>query len=126
MGAFARLRLSVCDGARLGCFLAFRHNGLDREVNAKIGRKGNPGGPGSHAGHTGDKDVFRLVLLGIAVMGFKGQLGAVAAPRLTLPTLTSFRPAQVWDSLVLGGFAQIPLTATNAIIACAALTGSGS
>jgi MFS superfamily sulfate permease-like transporter len=62
-----------------------------------------------------------LVLLGIAVMGFKGQLDAVAAPRLTLPTLTSFRPVQVWDSLVLGGFAQIPLTATNAIIACAAL-----
>lgn len=62
-----------------------------------------------------------LVLLGLAVMGFKGQLHAVAPPRLTLPSITGFKAVEVWDSLLRGGFAQIPLTATNAIIAAAAL-----
>ncbi|GAB4338628.1 MAG: putative sulfate/molybdate transporter [Candidatus Abyssubacteria bacterium] len=62
-----------------------------------------------------------LVLLGLAIMALKGQLQAVAPPQLTLPPLTSFRPAEVWESLVKAGFAQIPLTATNAIIATAAL-----
>jgi len=62
-----------------------------------------------------------LVLLGVVIMGIKGQLSVVASPRLTLPPLSGFQLSQVWESLVLGGFAQIPLTATNAIIACAAL-----
>ena len=62
-----------------------------------------------------------LVLLGIAIMGLKGQLGVVASPRFTPPPITGFRLSQIWDSFILGGFAQIPLTATNAIIATAAL-----
>lgn len=62
-----------------------------------------------------------LVVLGVVIMGVKGQLHAVAAPRLTLPPLTGFQLGEIWDSLIRGGFAQIPLTATNAIIAAAAL-----
>jgi MFS superfamily sulfate permease-like transporter len=62
-----------------------------------------------------------LILLGVAIMGFKGQLQAIAPPMLTLPSITVFKPVEVWDSLLRGGFAQIPLTATNAIIAVAAL-----
>jgi MFS superfamily sulfate permease-like transporter len=62
-----------------------------------------------------------LVLLGILVMAIKGNLSLVDAPRLTLPPLTGFRVGEMWESLVRGGFAQIPLTATNAIIATAAL-----
>jgi MFS superfamily sulfate permease-like transporter len=62
-----------------------------------------------------------LVVLGLAIMAMKGQLQGVAPPQLTLPPLTSFRPIEVWESLVKAGFAQIPLTATNAIIATAAL-----
>ncbi|RJP69701.1 MAG: hypothetical protein C4532_10505 [Candidatus Abyssobacteria bacterium SURF_17] len=62
-----------------------------------------------------------LVVLGLAIMGFNGDFERVAGPRLTLPPFTSFSLREVWDSLVLGGFAQIPLTATNAIIATSAL-----
>jgi MFS superfamily sulfate permease-like transporter len=62
-----------------------------------------------------------LILLGVAIMGFKGHLQGVAPPRLSLPSITTFRPTEVWDSIVQAGFAQIPLTATNAIIAVAAL-----
>jgi xanthine/uracil/vitamin C permease (AzgA family) len=62
-----------------------------------------------------------LILLGLAIMGFKGQLQVVTPPQLTLPSITMFKPVEVWNSMVRGGFAQIPLTATNAIIAVAAL-----
>jgi len=62
-----------------------------------------------------------LMALGIAVMFAKGQLRYIAAPGLTLPTLTAFTPREVWDTLLLAGFAQIPLTVTNATIATAAL-----
>jgi MFS superfamily sulfate permease-like transporter len=62
-----------------------------------------------------------LVVLGLVVMALKGQLQMIDAPHLTLPPLTGFQPREIWDSLVRGGFAQIPLTATNAIIATSAL-----
>lgn len=62
-----------------------------------------------------------LMALGIAIMLVQGRFSQVAFTGLTWPTLTLFRPAEVWDSLVLGGFAQIPLTVTNAVIATAAL-----
>lgn len=62
-----------------------------------------------------------LVLLGIAVMGFNGQLGAIDTPGFTLPPLTTFSLAEVWDTLVYAGFAQIPLTVTNATIATSCL-----
>jgi hypothetical protein len=62
-----------------------------------------------------------LVLMGIVIMGFNGKLGSLASPGFTLPPLTSFSLAEVWDTLILAGFAQIPLTVTNATIATSCL-----
>jgi len=62
-----------------------------------------------------------LVVLGIVIMAFRGQLGTVAGPSLTLPPLTTFDPRLIWPVLRDGGLAQIPLTATNAVIATSVL-----
>jgi hypothetical protein len=62
-----------------------------------------------------------LMLLGIAIVAFQGRLPAAEVIRFTPPPLTGFTPREVWDSLVLAGFAQIPLTITNATIATSAL-----
>ncbi|MBA4423888.1 MAG: hypothetical protein C0390_12460, partial [Syntrophus sp. (in: bacteria)] len=62
-----------------------------------------------------------LMLLGIALVAFRGQLPPANLIRFTPPPLTGFSPREVWDSLVLAGFAQIPLTITNATIATSAL-----
>ena len=62
-----------------------------------------------------------LMVLGITIMIIKGQLQQVDPPDLVLPTLTSFRLEQVWQTLILAGFAQIPLTATNAVISTSSL-----
>jgi len=58
-----------------------------------------------------------LMILGLAIMLFKGQFQQVASPDLALPNLTGFRLKEVWQTLILAGFSQIPLTATNAVIA---------
>ncbi|MDO9230627.1 MAG: molybdate transporter family protein [Syntrophales bacterium] len=65
-----------------------------------------------------------LMLLGIAIVAFQGRLPSADLIRFTPPPLTGFSPREVWDSLVLAGFAQIPLTITNATIATAALIGT--
>lgn len=62
-----------------------------------------------------------LMLLGIAIVAFQGRLPSAEAIRFTPPPMTGFSPKEVWDSLVLAGFAQIPLTITNATIATSAL-----
>lgn len=62
-----------------------------------------------------------LMVLGVAVMLSKGQLQQMALPDISLPPLTGFRLAEVWQTLLLAGFAQIPLTATNAVIATSSL-----
>jgi len=62
-----------------------------------------------------------LMALGLAVMLFKGQFNEVSPPGFRIPTLTTFNLDEVWQSLVLAGFSQIPLTVTNAVIATAAL-----
>jgi MFS superfamily sulfate permease-like transporter len=43
---------------------------------------------------------------------------------MTLPGFTLFSPHEVWQTFLLAGFAQIPLTVTNAVIATAALIKS--
>lgn len=62
-----------------------------------------------------------LMVLGAAVMFAEGKLQSLAAPAFSLPPVTTFTPQEVWDTLLLAGFAQVPLTITNATIATAAL-----
>lgn len=61
-----------------------------------------------------------LVVLGAAILFFKEQL-RIESPALVLPPVTHFSFEQIWQTLVAAGFAQIPLTATNAVIATSAL-----
>ena len=62
-----------------------------------------------------------LVLLGLVIMGFEGKLGRVTGLGFSLPPLTMFDLHEIWPALRDGGLAQIPLTATNAVIAISAL-----
>jgi hypothetical protein len=62
-----------------------------------------------------------LMVLGVATIIINGNFQQVTPPALNLPPLTGFRLEEVWQTLLLAGFAQIPLTVTNATIATAAL-----
>jgi len=62
-----------------------------------------------------------LILVGVAIMGFRGDLQKVSGLAFRLPPLTGFRLEEVWRALLLAGFAQIPLTATNAVISTSSL-----
>ncbi len=62
-----------------------------------------------------------LIVLGIAIVGFRGELLGAINLGFTLPPLTIFSPIEIWKGLILAGFAQIALTATNAVIATSAL-----
>jgi xanthine/uracil/vitamin C permease (AzgA family) len=62
-----------------------------------------------------------LTALGVAIMLARGQFHRVDFSHIMLPPLTGFRLGEVWQALVLAGFAQIPLTATNAVIAVSSL-----
>jgi MFS superfamily sulfate permease-like transporter len=62
-----------------------------------------------------------LMILGAAIIIFKGLLPEVGFHGISLPTRTGFSLKEVWQTLVLAGFAQIPLTATNAVIVTALL-----
>jgi MFS superfamily sulfate permease-like transporter len=62
-----------------------------------------------------------LMILGVVIILIKGQLPEVVFHGVSMPPLTGFSLKEVWETLVLAGFAQIPLTATNAVIATALL-----
>ena len=62
-----------------------------------------------------------LMVLGIAILGFQGQLHGIFHLSFTLPSFTTFSIAEIWKGLILAGFAQIALTTTNAVIATSAL-----
>jgi MFS superfamily sulfate permease-like transporter len=62
-----------------------------------------------------------LMALGLGIMAWRGELQQVVAFDVTLPALTLPRLDEVWRAMVLAGFAQIPLSLTNAVIAAAAL-----
>jgi len=62
-----------------------------------------------------------LMVLGIVMVGFRDELPGAIHLGFTLPPLTLFSPLEIWKGLVLAGFAQIALTATNAVIATSAL-----
>lgn len=62
-----------------------------------------------------------LMVLGVAIMAWQGKLPSSWDLSLTLPPLTVPRLNDVWQAMLLAGFAQIPLSITNAVIAPAAL-----
>lgn len=62
-----------------------------------------------------------LMVLGIALVGFRGELPRAIHLGFALPPLTTFSALEIWKGLVLAGFAQIALTTTNAVIATSAL-----
>lgn len=62
-----------------------------------------------------------LMMIGIGVVGFRGELMQAIDLGFALPPITLFRPIEIWQGMVLAGFAQIALTATNAVIATSAL-----
>ena len=64
-----------------------------------------------------------LVVLGITIVGFRGELPETIHLGFTLPPLTTFSLLEIWKGLVLAGFAQIALTTTNAVIATSSLIG---
>ncbi|MHB9150503.1 MAG: putative sulfate/molybdate transporter, partial [Thermoleophilia bacterium] len=62
-----------------------------------------------------------LIGLGLIIMVVKGQLPGVETFGFRVPSMATFTGGEVWQALLLAGFAQIPLTATNAVIATSAL-----
>jgi sulfate permease, SulP family len=62
-----------------------------------------------------------LMALGVVIMGVRGDLAntvtyGIRLPRFAVPTWDD-----VWRTMVLAGFAQIPLTITNAVLATATM-----
>lgn len=62
-----------------------------------------------------------LITLGIGIMFIKGQFQQMHQPAISFPYFTSFTFNEVWQTLFLAGFAQIPLTITNATISTSSL-----
>ncbi len=65
-----------------------------------------------------------LVVLGLGIMLAKGEFTQFGSVALRLPTFATFTAGQVWQTLLLAGFAQIPLTATNAVISTSSVITS--
>ena len=62
-----------------------------------------------------------LILFGILIMAFKGQLKGILEIGFTLPPITNISLREIFQGMLLAGIAQIPLTLTNAVIAVTAL-----
>jgi MFS superfamily sulfate permease-like transporter len=62
-----------------------------------------------------------LMALGVGIIAWQGKLPTAWDLTLTLPPLTLPRLPDVWQAMLLAGFAQVPLSITNAVIATAAL-----
>jgi len=62
-----------------------------------------------------------LIVLGVVVASIKGELLKVLRVGFELPPITTFGLRDIYQAMLLAGFAQLPLTATNAIIATSAL-----
>ncbi|MGC9358183.1 MAG: putative sulfate/molybdate transporter, partial [Anaerolineae bacterium] len=59
-----------------------------------------------------------LIVLGVGLAAWRGDLGELRLA-FTLPPLTIPHLADVWQAMLLAGFAQIPLSVTNAVMATA-------
>jgi hypothetical protein len=62
-----------------------------------------------------------IMLIGVGIIAWQGKLGQSLELAFTLPPLTVPNRDDVWRAMFLAGFAQIPLSITNAVIATAAL-----
>jgi len=62
-----------------------------------------------------------LMVLGLGIVAWRGDLPGSWELALSLPPITLPRLGDVWQAMLLAGFAQIPLSITNAVIAPAAL-----
>lgn len=62
-----------------------------------------------------------LVGLGAVIMFFRGEFQHVQPPSFALPAPASFSLEEVWQAMLLAGFAQIPLTVTNATLSTCSL-----
>ena len=62
-----------------------------------------------------------LVAGGVVLLAVRGDLPAAGAFTLSLPPLVAIDPGEIWSALRDGGLAQVPLTATNAVLATSAL-----
>ncbi len=62
-----------------------------------------------------------LMLLGFAIIAVQGNMPLPLDFVFTLPDIHIPRLSEMWQAMLLAGFAQIPLSITNAIIAPAAL-----
>jgi len=62
-----------------------------------------------------------IVSLGIAIMASRGDLRGPLSFGITLPSFSLPAWGDVRESMVLAGFAQIPLTITNAVLATATM-----
>jgi MFS superfamily sulfate permease-like transporter len=62
-----------------------------------------------------------LMALGVGILAWQGRLANSFELSVSLPPLTLPRLDDVWRAMLLAGFAQIPLSITNAVIATAAL-----
>ncbi len=62
-----------------------------------------------------------LMATGVAIMAVRGDLAGTVSLGITLPRFALPAWGDVWQSMVLAGFAQIPLTITNAVLATATM-----
>jgi MFS superfamily sulfate permease-like transporter len=65
--------------------------------------------------------ILVILLLGIGVTFYQGLSFAGLSPEFALPTFTTFSLNHIWPVMLLAGFAQVPLTATNAVISTASV-----
>lgn len=65
--------------------------------------------------------IIVLVLVGIVIVGLGDKLDESFQFGLSLPPITSFLPIEIWEGMIGAGFAQVFLTASNAVIATSAV-----
>ncbi len=65
--------------------------------------------------------ILILIAAGIMLSFYRGATLDMMTFGFTLPTFTTFSISDLWPVMLLGGFAQIPLTATNAVLSTASL-----
>lgn len=68
--------------------------------------------------------VLVLMLAGIALSVYQGIPAVEIGVKFTAPVFTSFNAADLWPVMLLAGFAQVPLTATNAVLSTQSLIKS--